>query len=246
MDGVSPGGNDRPEAPLGAPEAIVRAAPDAAVARPKVAVDTVLFAIENRRLKCYLVQLASGPNAGKWAFAGGLVRVGETLDGAARRALRDASGLNEAYLDQLFSFGDPSRDPTAHVVSIAYMALIDNPLRVGAASAKYTGGRWFAVRELPELAYDHALMAEYALGRLRSKLEYTNIARTLLPPSFTFAELEELYAAALERPLDRRNFRRRIMAMDLLRRMPEQRRGAHRPAGLYAFKHRSVRAIQML
>lgn len=218
----------------------------AAIARPKVAVDTVLFAVGGRGLEYYLLQLAGGPNAGKWAFAGGLVRVGETLDGAARRALRDASALTDAYLEQLFSFGDPSRDPTSHVVSVAYMALIDNPKRIGAASSKYSGGRWFAAGELPELAYDHSLMAEYALARLRAKLEYTNIACALLPPSFTFAELEEVYAAVLERPLDRRNFRRRIMAMDLLRRTSEQRRGAHRPAALYAFKHRSVRAIQML
>ncbi len=229
-----------------APVSVGSAAHDAAIARPMVAVDTVLFALESRGLKCYLARLAGGPAAGRWAFAGGLVRVGETLDEAARRELRDAAGLDEAYLEQLFSFGDPSRDPTAHVVSVAYMALIDDPRRVGAASAKYRGGRWFAARELPELAYDHALMAEYALGRLRAKLEYTNIACTMLPATFTFAELEELYAAVLERPLDRRNFRRRIMAMDLLRRMPEQRRGAHRPAALYAFKHRSVGAIQML
>ncbi len=218
----------------------------AAIARPKVAVDTVLFAVDAQGLKCYLLQLGRGPNAGKWAFAGGLVRVGETLDGAARRALRDASGLTDTYLEQLFSFGDPSRDPTAHVVSVAYMALIDNPGRVGAASSKYSAGRWFAAGDLPELAYDHSLMADYAVARLRAKLEYTNIACALLPSCFTFAELEEVYAAALERPLDRRNFRRRIMAMDLLQRMPEQRRGAHRPAALYAFKHRSVRAIQML
>ena len=219
---------------------------DAEIARPKVAVDTVLFAIERDRLKCYLVQLTAGEAAGKWAFPGGLVRVGETLDEAARRELQDAAGLRELYLEQLFSFGDPSRDPGAHVVSVGYLGLIDDASAAGSRSRKYAAGRWFEVVGLPALAYDHSTIAQYALRRLKSKLEYTNIACTLLPPTFTFAELEELYATVLERPLDRRNFRRRIMAMGLLKRLPEKRRGAHRPAALYAFRHRSVQAIEML
>jgi 8-oxo-dGTP diphosphatase len=216
------------------------------IARPKVAVDTVLFAIEGDRLKCYLVQLTAGTAAGRWAFPGGLVRVGETLDEAARRELEDAASLRDLYLEQLFSFGDPSRDPGAHVVSVGYLGLIDDAGAASSCSRKYAAGRWFEVARLPALAYDHSVIADYALRRLKSKLEYTNIACTLLPPTFTFAELEELYATVLERPLDRRNFRRRIMAMGLLKRRPEKRRGAHRPAALYAFRQRSVQAIEML
>ncbi len=219
---------------------------DAEVARPKVAVDTVLFAIEGERLKCYLVQLTAGAAAGKWAFPGGLVRVGETLDEAARRELEDAASLRDLYLEQLFSFGDPSRDPGAHVVSVGYLGLIDDAGAAISRSRKYAAGRWFEVARLPALAYDHSIIAEYALRRLKSKLEYTNIACNLLPPTFSFAELEELYATVLERPLDRRNFRRRIMAMGLLKRLPGKRRGAHRPAALYAFRQRSVQAIEML
>jgi 8-oxo-dGTP diphosphatase len=219
---------------------------DAEVARPKVAVDTVLFAIEGERLKCYLVQLTAGTSAGKWAFPGGLVRVGETLDEAARRELEDAAGLRDLYLEQLFSFGDPSRDPGAHVVSVGYLGLIDDAGAASSRSRKYATGRWFEVAQLPALAYDHSIVAQYSLRRLKSKLEYTNIACNLLPPTFSFAELEELYATVLERPLDRRNFRRRIMAMGLLKRLPGKRRGAHRPAALYAFRQRSVQAIEML
>jgi len=219
---------------------------DAQVARPKVAVDTVLFAIERGRLKCYLVQLGAGAAAGKWAFPGGLVRVGETLDEAARRELYDAARLSNLYLEQLFSFGDPSRDPGAHVVSVAYMGLIDDAGAASSGSRKYAAGQWFEVAALPALAYDHSVMAEYALRRLKSRLEYTNIACNLLPPTFTFAELEDLYATVLERPLDRRNFRRRIMAMGLLKRLAEKRRGPHRPAALYAFRHRGVQVIEML
>jgi 8-oxo-dGTP diphosphatase len=215
-------------------------------ARPKVAVDMVLFAIEKRRLRCYLVQLKHGNMAGKWAFPGGLVRVGEMLDDAARRELHDATALERPYLEQLFTFGDPSRDPVSHVVSVAYMGLVAEPGAVRLSSAKYADGRWYEPPSLPPLAYDHALMADYALKRLKAKLEYTNIACNLLPATFTFAELEELYATVLDRPLDRRNFRRRIMAMGLLRRMPFKRHGRHRPATLYSFSQRSLQVIEML
>jgi 8-oxo-dGTP diphosphatase len=264
------------------------------LARPKLAVDAVLFALDDGRLKSYLVQLKQGPVAGKWAFPGGLVRRGELLDDAARRELEGASGLRDnthpldssgssseslggrlaessfertsqtgllaapsaplaphgltgsAYLEQLFTFGDPSRDPFAHVVSDAYMALTDDPARVRTCSGKYASGQWYEVTALPPLAYDHALVADYAFNRLRAKLTYTNIAVHLLPPSFTFAELEELYTSIFERPLDRRNFRRRIMASGLLHPLGRTRRGAHRPANLYSFTQRSVQIIEML
>ena len=217
------------------------------LARPMVAVDTVLFAIKDDRLKSYLVELRGGPSRGKWAFPGGLVRAGEMLDDAARRELYDSTRLSEAYLEQLFTFGDPSRDPRAHVVSVAYMALISDPAAVGApSSSKYVGGEWFEVGDLPPLAYDHAQMAAYALKRLKSKLEYTNIAYALLPREFTFAEFEDLYSMILGRPLDRRNFRRRVMTMGLLRDLPHTRRGPHRPAALYSFAQQSLKFIQML
>jgi 8-oxo-dGTP diphosphatase len=215
--------------------------------RPRVAVDTVIFAIDAGRLKTYLVQLKRGPLRGKWAFPGGLVRVGEMLDAAAMRELRSTTGLVCAYFEQLFTFGDPSRDPRSHVVSVAYMALISDPGRVAAPSGKYLSGRWFEVPgQLPPLAYDHSVMADYALSRLKAKLEYTNIAAFLLPKSFTFGELQELYGLILARELDRRNFRRRILAMGLLRKLPAERRGPHRPAALYSFEKQRLQVVQML
>jgi 8-oxo-dGTP diphosphatase len=216
------------------------------LARPMVAVDTVLFAINEERLQTYLVELRRGPGRGRWAFPGGLVRRGELLDDAARRELHESTGLRGAYLEQLFTFGDPSRDPRAHVVSVAYMALIPAADAVKAPSDKYATGRWYEVTRLPELAFDHSLMAAYAVKRLKSKLEYTNIANALLPREFTFAEFEELYALILGRPLDRRNFRRRILAMGILKRLAHTRRGAHRPAALYSFANQSLRFIEML
>src|SRR5690348_8398821 len=215
-------------------------------ARPKVAVDTVLFAIADGQVKCYLVRLRWGPAAGKWAFPGGLVREGEMLDEAARRELRQSTGLSDCYIEQLFSFGDPNRDPKAHVVSVAYMALIDQAAAVHSCSQKYRNGQWFEASRLPDLAYDHAEIADYAMRRLKAKLEYTNIASNLLPPSFTFAQIEELYGIVLGRRLDRRNFRRRIMAMNLLQRLALERRGNHRPAALFSFRQRSLQVIEML
>ncbi len=214
-------------------------------ARPKVAVDTVLFARSDGGVRSYLIPVKGGPLKGRWAFPGGLVRVGELLDDAARRKLQEFTGVDGAYLEQLFTFGDPSRDPNSHVVSVAYMALIPD-----AGSVRSVGdepaGQWFEVSALPPLAYDHSLMAEYALKRLKAKLEYTNIAYSLLPEEFTFAELEELYAVILSRPIDRRNFRRRIMAMGILKKGRGTRRGAHRPASLYSFSQHSLQTIEML
>src|SRR5208283_4239025 len=215
-------------------------------ARPKVAVDTVLFARSDGVVLSYLIPIKSGPLRGRWAFPGGLVRVGEMLDDAARRQLQSSTGLREAYLEQLFTFGDPSRDPNSHVVSVAYIALIPNAGAVRSASGDEPAGKWFEVSALPPLAYDHSLMADYALKRLKAKLEYTNIAHSLLPEEFTFAELEELYAVILNRPIDRRNFRRRIMAMGILRKGRGTRRGAHRPASLYRFAQHSLQTIEML
>ena len=215
-------------------------------ARPKVAVDTVLLAIKDGSLKAYLVQLRLGALCDRWAFPGGLVRVGEMLEEAARRELLCATGLNDVYLEQLFTFGDPSRDPRSHVVSVSYMALLADPKRIAKPASKYARGEWFEVSALPPLAYDHALMAEYGVKRLKSKLEYSNIAYNLLPEVFTFAQFEGLYELILARPIDRRNFRRRILTMGLLRELPSKLRGAHRPAALYSFNKRSLQIIEML
>jgi 8-oxo-dGTP diphosphatase len=170
-----------------------------------------------------------------------------TFSDSGRLADSRPHGLTgSAYLEQLFTFGDPSRDPLAHVVSVAYMALTAEPDRINNQCGKYAKSYWCAITALPPLAYDHAAVATYALNRLRGKLAYTNIAAHLLPESFTFAELEDLYASVLERPLDRRNFRRRIMAAGLLHPLGRMRRGAHRPAALYGFARRSLQTVEML
>jgi 8-oxo-dGTP diphosphatase len=149
------------------------------------------------------------------------------------------------YLEQLRSFGDPGRDPQARVISTAYFALVPAKERV-AGSTKYADVGWFPVRRLPRLAYDHDAIARAALERLRAKLAYTNIVYGLLPAEFTLGELQEIYAIILGRHLDRRNFRKKILASGLLRALPDQRRGAHRPAALYRFAQRRPMVVRML
>ena len=213
---------------------------------PRVAVDAVLFTISEGTLQALLVKIKQGPFVGQWAFPGGLVHVGEHLDTAARRELYEKTGVSDLYLEQLYTFGEAYRDPTAHTVSVAYFALV--PPVVGSLSRgeKYADVRWFPIHGLPPLAYDHNAIAEYAVQRLRAKLSYTNIVYSLLPEEFTLADLQDLYEIILHQPLDRRNFRRKILALGLLKALPKTRRGAHRPATLYAFTQRLPMNVAVL
>jgi 8-oxo-dGTP diphosphatase len=215
-------------------------------AHPRVAVDALLFTIADATLKTLLINIKKGPFAGRWAFPGGLVRIGESLDEAARRELSEKTGVRNLYLEQLYTFGDARRDPTAHTVAVAYFALVPavhHALRTG---EKYAGIGWFPVHELPPLAYDHNAIAAYALKRLQAKLGYTNIVYSLLPDEFTLAELQQIYEVILDTTLDRRNFRRKILALGLLKPLRRTRRGPHRPAALYTFIRRSPMNVEVL
>jgi len=201
-------------------------------------VDVVVLTIETRRLLTLLVKVKTGPAAGMWAFPGGLVALHESLEEAARRELEEKTGVRDIFLEQLFTFGHVDRNPIHRVVSAAYFALVPHEgthLRTG---AKYAGIGWFLMKDLPRLAYDHNRVAKTALGRLRSKLSYTNIAWSLLPESFTIAELQEVYEVILDRRLDRRNFRKKVLVLGLLKPLPLKRRGPHRPAQLFSFRSR--------
>ena len=220
--------------------------PTAQPPSPLVAVDVVIFTIDAGELKALLVEVKSGPFAGRWAFPGGLVPVGEAPEVTAARELLAQTGIGDLYLEQLRTFGDPTRDPHAHVVAVAYFALLPSKGQAQATNPKYARMQWFPVRGLPSLAYDHHAIAHYALTRLQAKLAYTNIVYALLPHEFTLGELQEVYEIILGRRLDRRNFRKKILALGLLRALRRQRRGAHRPAQLYGFTRREPMNIQML
>jgi 8-oxo-dGTP diphosphatase len=212
---------------------------------PRVAVDVVIFTIDSRELKALLVRVRNGAFAGRWALPGGIVPIGEAPEKTATRELLAQTGIGDVYLEQLRTFGDPERDPVAHVVSIAYFALL--PAKPAErTSPKYAGVQWAPVESLPPLAYDHNHIAAYALERLRAKLAYTNVAYSLLPDGFTLSELQDVYETILDRRLDRRNFCKKIMALGLLQPLSKQRRGPHRPARLYRFRRRSLMNVQVL
>ena len=170
------------------------------------------------------------PFAGTWALPGTVVREGEELQAAARRILAEGGGLGRPrHLEQLATFGAPGRDPRGRVFSVSYLALVPRP------TAALAESRWFAVAQPPSLAFDHATILNSAVERLRAKLTYSNVAYGLLPDEFTLSELQAVYEAVLGRDLDKRNFRKRVVALDLVAETSGQRRGPHRPAQLYRF-----------
>jgi len=201
----------------------------------RVAVDIVIFTIQSGQLCVLLVKRAIPPFADQFAIPGGFVLDGESLDQAALRELKEETGVSEVYLEQLYSFGDPGRDPRGRVISVAYYALIAadrSPLIAGSDAAE---ARWWPIRKLPSLAFDHGKILDYSLERLRNKLEYTTVGFQLLPERFSLSELQEMYEAILDKKLDKRNFRRKLALLKILRPTREFRRSGRRPARLFEF-----------
>jgi 8-oxo-dGTP diphosphatase len=213
---------------------------------PWAAVDVVIFRVYRHVLEALLVKIKHGVFRGRWAFPGGLVMLGESLDEAARRELAEKTPIRDVYLEQLFTFGDPARNPTTRVVSTAYFALLPASEVAPQPGEKYAEAAWFDVARLPVLAYDHNRVVAVALERLRAKIAYTNVAYGLLPRAFTLGELQRVYEVIGGRVLDRRNFRKRILEAGLIRPLKLYRRGPHRPAALYAFRERRLAATRSM
>ena len=203
---------------------------------PAVTVDGVVFGLDDADLKLLLIQRKVDPFKGKWALPGGFVQPDEDLEAAVRRELADETGITRLYLEQLFTFGDPKRDPRERVISVAYYALVklaDHRLR---AASDAVDVAWFPVAELPKLAFDHEKIVEVALRRLKAKVRYEPIGFELLPEKFTLGELQRLYEAVLEQAVDKRNFRKKILGTELLDPLDEyQQDVAHRAAQYYRF-----------
>lgn len=201
----------------------------------KVTVDVVIFTIRERRLRVLLVRRGIPPFEGAWAIPGGFVLEGEDLEAAAKRELHEETGVRDVYLEQLYTFGEPGRDPRGRVVTVAYFALIRSDLAI-AAGSDAAEARWWPMAERPALAFDHGRILDYALARLRHKLEWTTVGFQLLPEKFSLTELQEVYEAVLERRLDKRNFRRKVELLGILTPLREYRDlGRARPAQLYRF-----------
>jgi 8-oxo-dGTP diphosphatase len=205
--------------------------------RAALAVDCVVFGYDDEGLRVLLIQRGAPPFERAWALPGGFVRMDETLDQAARRELTEETGVSQLYIEQLYTFSALDRDPRERVVSVAYFALVklsDHSIR---AATDASDAAWFAVDELPSLAFDHESIIAMALERLRGKVRYRPIGFELLPPKFTLTKLQSLYEAVLGTELDKRNFRKRVLAMDLLEELDEVEADvAHRAARLYRFR----------
>jgi len=202
----------------------------------QVTVDLVIFAMRDWQLEVLLIQRGVPPFAGRWALPGGFVLDGESLDAAARRELAEETGVRDVYLEQLYTFGEPKRDPRGRVVTVAYYALLTTEVAPLVAGTDAGAARWMPARQHPPLAFDHEQILSYALERLTNKLEYTTVGFQLLPKKFTLGQLQRVYEAVLGRPLDKRNFRRKIALLAILKPLQEwAHEGPSRPAQLYQF-----------
>jgi 8-oxo-dGTP diphosphatase len=199
-----------------------------------VTVDIVLFTIRDRRLHLVLIRRLAKPFENRYALPGGFVLEDESLDAAAIRELREETGVDKVYLEQLYTFGDPKRDPRGRVITVAYYALVPHT-QVLQAGTDASDAAWFPVTELPLLAFDHRKIVEYAHQRIRNKLDYTNVGFELLPDRFTLTELQLVHEAILGEKLDKRNFRRKIILRGIVRPTKELQRTGRKPALLYRF-----------
>lgn len=204
---------------------------------PAISVDVVIFTIREGALQLLLAKRQRPPYKGKWALPGGIVDRQEDLEASALRHLREETGLSGVYLEQLYTFGDPTRDPRMRVVSVAHYALTPADRLSTAINLDRERLRWFTFTKRPVLAFDHGAIVDTAHQRLAAKLAYSTIALQFLPERFTLRDLQNVYEIILGRALDKRNFRKQVLALDQIEETGEERRnGNHRPARLYRLK----------
>jgi 8-oxo-dGTP diphosphatase len=214
--------------------------------RPSVTVDVVIFAILEEQLKVLLIRRKNVPFQRMWAIPGGFVNFDESLETAAHRELEEETGVTreDVYLEQLYTFGEPDRDPRTRVITVAYFALVRaDRLNLRAASDAADLG-WFSVYDPPELAFDHAKILRYALKRLRYKLEYSPVGFQLLPAEFTLRELQDTYEIVLGVELDKGNFRSKLRKTGVVEPVAGYRTTGGRPARLYRFRPDAVAEIK--
>lgn len=210
--------------------------------QPSVTVDLVIFTIQENKLKILLVNRDVEPFKGKWALPGGFVQVYESLEDAAKRELVEETGVENVYLEQLYSFGNPKRDPRGRVITISYFALINSENIKLNASTDVSEAKWFSISMMPTLAFDHKEILDYAIKRLKWKFEYTSVAFSLLPKKFTISQVQKVYEIIFNKKFDKRNFFKKILSLDILKEEGINQEAPHRPPMLYSLK-KSVKEI---
>lgn len=206
-------------------------------------VDVIIFTLRATDLQVLLIRRGGAPFEGMWAIPGGFVGIDESLQQAAMRELEEETGVRDVYLEQLYTFGDPGRDPRGQVVTVAYFALVPADANAPRAGDDAAATGWWSVYDLPPLAFDHSRILHYALQRLRYKLEYTALGFELLPETFTLSALQAAYEVILGEKLDKRNFRRKILGAEVIEEVGEYQIGEGRPAKLYRFRGETVREL---
>ena len=205
---------------------------------PAVTTDIALFTIREERLAVLLIRRRAAPFQGCWALPGGFVEMNECLEDCALRELAEETGVTGVYLEQLYTFGKPDRDPRERIISVTYYALAPSEILSPVAGSDAAEVAWFAMDALPELAFDHREVIALAQQRLRAKLDYSTVAFGFMQEEFTLGELQKVYETIRGEALDKRNFRKHILALDLISETGTSRRvGSHRPAKLYRVLH---------
>ncbi|MBK8562907.1 MAG: NUDIX hydrolase [Saprospiraceae bacterium] len=212
----------------------------------QLATDAVVFGYQHEQLFVALVRRKYPPFEGHWALPGGFVLENESLEQAVWRELEEETGIKINYLEQLYTFGGPGRDPRHRVVSVAYFGLVRPSDFQIVAATDAAEVAWFDTKELPPLAFDHHHILDMALRRLRAKLTYEPIGLNLLDPQFPFGDLERLYMTILDQPIDRRNFRKKFMGFGILNELPTKAAPTDkgRPGKLYAFDVAQYHALK--
>lgn len=210
--------------------------------KPSLTVDVIIFTIKNKELKVLLVKRDIEPFKGRWAIPGGFVRIDESLEDAAKRELTEETGVKDVYLEQLYTFGEPKRDPRGRVITVSYMALINSDDVKLKATTDVSDVRWFSVSKLPELAFDHNKILSYALKRLKWKFEYTTVAFSFLPKEFTISQAQTIYEIVFNKKFDKRNFTKKLLSLNILRKRRVKKEVSHRPPMLYSLK-KDIREI---
>jgi 8-oxo-dGTP diphosphatase len=214
--------------------------------KPSVTVDTIIFTVIDDDLKVLLIKRGIKPFLNQWAIPGGFIHLDENLEDAAKRELEEETGVKDIYLEQLYTFGDVGRDPRGRVLTVAYMALMGSSEVKLRASTDSKEVKWFSVKNLPKLAFDHRKVLDYSLKRLRWKFEYTCAGFALLPKKFTVSSLQKIYEIVQDKEFDKRNFRKKLFSLNILKEEGMEEDVSYRPAKLYSLTCSLEKVVEII